>query len=57
VDVIINGLNGAQLDLPYKKDIVLNVEKCKQEIKMKIELLNYFGNDLMVINAARVSYG
>ena len=24
---------------------------------MKAELLNYFGNDLMVINAARVSYG
>lgn len=24
---------------------------------MKIELLNYFGDDLMVINAARVSYG
>jgi thymidylate synthase (FAD) len=24
---------------------------------MKVELLNYFGNDLMVVNAARVSYG
>lgn len=24
---------------------------------MKAELLNYFGNDLMVVNAARVSYG
>ena len=24
---------------------------------MKIELINYFGNDLMVVNAARVSYG
>jgi len=24
---------------------------------MKSELLNYFGNDLMVVNAARVSYG
>lgn len=24
---------------------------------MKIELLSYFGNDLMIINAARVSYG
>ena len=24
---------------------------------MKVELLNYFGNDLMVINAARVSFG
>lgn len=24
---------------------------------MKVELLNYFGNDLMVANAARVSYG
>jgi thymidylate synthase (FAD) len=24
---------------------------------MKIELLNYFGNDLMVVNSARVSYG
>lgn len=24
---------------------------------MNIELLNYFGNDLMVVNAARVSYG
>jgi len=23
---------------------------------MKVELLNYFGNDLMVVNAARVSY-
>lgn len=24
---------------------------------MKIELLNYFGDDLMIVNAARVSYG
>lgn len=24
---------------------------------MKVELLNHFGNDLMVVNAARVSYG
>lgn len=24
---------------------------------MKVELLNYFGSDLMCINAARVSYG
>lgn len=24
---------------------------------MKVELLNYFGDDLMVVNAARVSYG
>lgn len=24
---------------------------------MKIELLNHFGNDLMIVNAARVSYG
>jgi len=24
---------------------------------MKVELLNYFGNDLMIANAARVSYG
>lgn len=24
---------------------------------MNVELLNYFGNDLMVVNAARVSYG
>lgn len=24
---------------------------------MKVELLSYFGNDLMVVNAARVSYG
>ena len=25
--------------------------------KMKVELLNYFGDDLMIVNAARVSYG
>lgn len=33
------------------------IAKDKQENKMKVELLDSFGNDLMIVNTARVSYG
>lgn len=46
--------------MPFKKglnnDSIMNEEKIKIQTTM-VELLSYFGDDLMVVNAARVSYG